>query len=49
MKQLQERLREVYADDIKKAVYRMVKQGDLITSGANRNRKYSVQKKTNEK
>jgi ATP-dependent DNA helicase RecG len=45
MKEIQDRMTEVYPNDIQKAVYRMVEKGDLITSGANRNRRYLIPKK----
>lgn len=45
MKEIQERMTEVYPDDIQKAVYRMAEKGDICTSGANRNRRYSILKK----
>jgi ATP-dependent DNA helicase RecG len=45
MKQLQNRLNEVFPSDIQKAVYRMVEKDDLVISGANRNRKYAFKKK----
>ena len=45
MKEIQDRMTEVYPNDIQKAVYRMVDKGDLITSGANRNRRYLIPKK----
>lgn len=45
MKEIQDRMTEVYPNDIQKAVYRMVDKGDLITSGANRNRRYLIHKK----
>lgn len=45
MKEIQDRMTEVYPNDIQKAVYRMVEKGDLITSGANRNRRYLINKK----
>lgn len=45
MKEIQDRMTEVYPNDIQKAVYRMVDKGDLFTSGANRNRRYLIPKK----
>jgi len=45
MNELQSRLSEVYPNDIQKTVYKMVEKGDLIPTGAKRNRKYSVKKK----
>lgn len=45
MKQLQDRLNEVYPNDVQKAVYRLVKKGDLETTGGNRNRRYLFKKK----
>ena len=45
LKEIQDRMTEVYPNDIQKAVYRMVEKGDLITSGANRNRRYLINKK----
>ena len=45
MKEIQDRMTEVYPNDIQKAVYRMVEKDDLITSGANRNRRYLIHKK----
>jgi len=49
MVDIQRRLIEVYPNDVQKAVYRMVEKGNLFTIGANRNRKYTIQKKINEK
>ena len=49
MADIQRRLIEVYPNDVQKAVYRMVEKGNLFTIGANRNRKYTIQKKINEK
>jgi ATP-dependent DNA helicase RecG len=46
MKEIQDRMTEVYPNDIQKAVYRMVEKGDLITSGANRNRRYLIHEKS---
>jgi len=45
MKEIQGRLSEVYSDDVQKTVYRLVGKTELIKSGANRNRTYSVPKK----
>ena len=45
MKEIQGRLSEVYSDDVQKTVYRLVAKTELIKSGANRNRTYSVPKK----
>jgi ATP-dependent DNA helicase RecG len=45
MKEIQDRMTEVYPNDIQKAVYRMVKKSNISTSGANRNRKYFIPKK----
>jgi len=45
MRELQDRLGEVYPNDIQKAVYRMVDKGDLIKTGAYRNRRYLIPKK----
>jgi ATP-dependent DNA helicase RecG len=42
---IQARLKEVPSDDIKKAVYRMVKNGELMPEGAKRNRTYNLSKK----
>ncbi|MDA3892067.1 MAG: putative DNA binding domain-containing protein [Salinivirgaceae bacterium] len=42
---IQTRLVEVPADDIKKTVYRMVDNGTLVTEGAKRNRTYNLFKK----
>ena len=47
MKELQTRLNEVYPNDVQKAVYRMVNKGNLVISGANRNRRYLIPKKNN--
>jgi ATP-dependent DNA helicase RecG len=49
MADIQNRLKEVYPDDIQKTVYKMVEKGNLNTIGANRNRMYEIQKKINEK
>ena len=48
MTAVQERLKEVYPEDIKKVIYKMVKKGILGKSGANQNRSYRFLKKTNE-
>lgn len=45
MKEIQYRLGEVYPDDVKKAVYKLVDKGELLTFGGNRNRSYSILKK----
>jgi ATP-dependent DNA helicase RecG len=45
MKEIQNRMAEVYPSDIQKSVYRMVEKGELVTLGANRNRKYFIPKK----
>ena len=45
MKEIQERLKEAYPKDIQKTVYKLVKSGDLITEGGNRNRMYLFKKK----
>jgi ATP-dependent DNA helicase RecG len=45
MADIQSRLSEVYPNDIQKAVYRLVKIGDLETEGANKNRTYRLSKK----
>ena len=42
---IQERLREIPEGDVRKALYRMVKQNDLVPEGGNRNRKYILSKK----
>ncbi len=42
---IQSRLSEVYPGDVQKAVYRLVKMGDLETQGANKNRTYKLSKK----
>jgi ATP-dependent DNA helicase RecG len=42
---IQAGLVEVYPSDIQKAMYRMVKRGDLQTDGAKRNRTYCLPKK----
>ena len=50
MTAIKERLKEVYPDDIQKAVYRMKRHGILTKSGADKNSTYSIaQKKANEK
>ena len=45
MVDIQSRMSEVYPSDVQKAVYKMVEKGDLIPTGANRNRRYLVHKK----
>jgi len=45
LSQIQARLNEVPAGDVKKAVYRMADGGELNTAGAKRNRTYSLVKK----
>ncbi len=45
MTTIQERLKEVYPDDIKKAVYKMVSKEILFTSGGRKNRSYELPKK----
>lgn len=45
MKDIQNRLSEVYPQDIQKSVYKLVYNGELSTIGANRNRKYIFKKK----
>jgi len=49
MYSIQNRLKEVYPEDIQKTVYKMVERGSLQTVGVNRNRMYEIQKKINEK
>ncbi|MCB9233852.1 MAG: putative DNA binding domain-containing protein [Bacteroidia bacterium] len=43
--EIQERIKEVYPNDIRKSVYKLTRNGDLGTTGANRNRRYFVKKK----
>ena len=45
MKEIQDRLSEVYPNDVQKAVYRLVDKNELIKSGGNRNRAYLIPKK----
>ncbi len=45
MKDIKDRLKEVYPDDIQKTVYRMVDKGMVTIFGANRNRMYELAKK----
>jgi ATP-dependent DNA helicase RecG len=49
MSSIQAGLPEVYPNDVKKAVYRMIKRKELAPDGAKKNRTYSLQKKINEK
>ncbi|MGV3461500.1 MAG: ATP-binding protein [Flavobacterium sp.] len=44
MSEIQERLKEVYPDDVRKAIYKMVKEESLDTKGAYKNRKYCLKK-----
>jgi ATP-dependent DNA helicase RecG len=45
LSEIQERMNELSNEDIKKTVYRMEKNGELIPDGAKRNRTYDLQKK----
>ncbi len=45
LSEIQERMSELSKEDIKKTVYRMEKNGELIPDGAKRNRTYDLQKK----
>lgn len=45
MTTIQDRLKEVYPDDIKKAVYKMVSKEIILTSGGRKNRSYELPKK----
>jgi len=45
MAEIQQRLAEVYPDDVRKTVYRMVEKDGLATTGAYRSRRYSLPKK----
>lgn len=49
MSDIQNRLKEAIPADVKKAVYRMVENGDLEPLGANRNRTYKFLKKNKSK
>lgn len=45
MRDIQQRLKEVYPKDIQKTVYRLASRGDFKTKGANKNRTYKFKKK----
>lgn len=45
LKEIQDKLKEVLPNDIKKITYKMVQKGEVKTVGANRNRKYFIYKK----
>jgi ATP-dependent DNA helicase RecG len=45
MTAIQARLSEVYPDDVKKAVYKLVDMGIIVPSGARKNRTYEIPKK----
>ncbi len=45
MVDIQERLKEALPNDIQKIVYKMVESGELVTTGAKKNRTYGIPKK----
>lgn len=47
MKNIQHRLSEVLPQDIQKTVYKMAKEGEIVTDGAKRNKTYFVSSKKN--